>query len=649
MFNGGNLVLQNGGTFTDGGQRLQVIGDTLLRGSGATSATNGLLIQNSASANIFNFRNDGTQLLSVVAGQSLPVFIIAQRVTATNQNAYIRLLRYGNTDDANQAADFLGFYNASNLTGFRFQNGLGTGGGVTFNFIAAANIVSSNVVTINQTFNPTSGTDTITQLLVSPTINQTGGANGITRGLYVNPTLTAAADWRSIEWSNSTGWGLYGAGTANNYLAGDTYIGTTTTSATKLTIGGSETAVSAIARGELNNTTLIASANNDVLVGLDVTPTFTNGAFTGVTNLAARFGSSIQLSNAGGSSIQNNTGIPVISVSPSGLTFNSGASGAFMRFLPFQGASYSLYMFSNGNVGINSSGTDAGFRLDVNGTARVSGGLTVIKNQNLTTISNVTNTTSGNLSQSIFEAISSNGKCQFGKTSAGYSAFKTLLANDAYLYNVTSGNISILNDFSTGNINFAAGGVSTAQMTLTASGRLLLGTVSELTYVLDVNGGTARMNGSSTSRSGLEVGTMNHQFFATNNAFIAENAFYNGSAFQRVNTGFSSVAYFAGGGFQVGTLPSGSAGTTQASLNQRFFLTNSGTLAISDTISGGGNITLVASAVLQVDSTTKGFLPPRMTTTQKNAIGTPAAGLIVYDTDTNKLCCYNGTSWNDLF
>jgi hypothetical protein len=56
-----------------------------------------------------------------------------------------------------------------------------------------------------------------------------------------------------------------------------------------------------------------------------------------------------------------------------------------------------------------------------------------------------------------------------------------------------------------------------------------------------------------------------------------------------------------------------------------------------------------ASAQLDVSSTTKGFLPPRMTTTQKNAISSPASGLMVYDTDTNKLCCYNGTSWNDLF
>ena len=62
-----------------------------------------------------------------------------------------------------------------------------------------------------------------------------------------------------------------------------------------------------------------------------------------------------------------------------------------------------------------------------------------------------------------------------------------------------------------------------------------------------------------------------------------------------------------------------------------------------------GALSTVPSAILSATSTTRGFLPPRMTTTQKNAISSPAAGLVVYDTDTNKLCCYNGTSWNDLF
>lgn len=70
------------------------------------------------------------------------------------------------------------------------------------------------------------------------------------------------------------------------------------------------------------------------------------------------------------------------------------------------------------------------------------------------------------------------------------------------------------------------------------------------------------------------------------------------------------------------------------------------------TTSGGAYINTSnpnASAILQADSTTTGFLPPRMTTTQKNAIATPASGLVVYDSTTNKLCCYNGSTWNDLF
>jgi hypothetical protein len=62
-----------------------------------------------------------------------------------------------------------------------------------------------------------------------------------------------------------------------------------------------------------------------------------------------------------------------------------------------------------------------------------------------------------------------------------------------------------------------------------------------------------------------------------------------------------------------------------------------------------GTTTLNASAILQANSTTQGFLPPRMTTTEKNAIASPAAGLVVYDSTTNKLCCYNGSTWNDLF
>jgi hypothetical protein len=61
-----------------------------------------------------------------------------------------------------------------------------------------------------------------------------------------------------------------------------------------------------------------------------------------------------------------------------------------------------------------------------------------------------------------------------------------------------------------------------------------------------------------------------------------------------------------------------------------------------------GTTTLAASALLIVSSTTQGFLPPVMTTTQKNAITSPATGLIVYDNTLNKICVYNGTAWQTV-
>jgi hypothetical protein len=61
-----------------------------------------------------------------------------------------------------------------------------------------------------------------------------------------------------------------------------------------------------------------------------------------------------------------------------------------------------------------------------------------------------------------------------------------------------------------------------------------------------------------------------------------------------------------------------------------------------------GGASYEASASLVCGGTTTGFLPSRMTTTQVNAIASPAEGLVVYSTTENKLCLYNGTSWRKL-
>lgn len=55
-----------------------------------------------------------------------------------------------------------------------------------------------------------------------------------------------------------------------------------------------------------------------------------------------------------------------------------------------------------------------------------------------------------------------------------------------------------------------------------------------------------------------------------------------------------------------------------------------------------------ASAALDVQSTTKGVRMPNMTTTQKNAIASPAAGLMVFDTTLAKLCVYTGAAWQTV-
>ncbi|MBC7888977.1 MAG: DUF1566 domain-containing protein [Ferruginibacter sp.] len=60
---------------------------------------------------------------------------------------------------------------------------------------------------------------------------------------------------------------------------------------------------------------------------------------------------------------------------------------------------------------------------------------------------------------------------------------------------------------------------------------------------------------------------------------------------------------------------------------------------------GIGTTTPAASAQLDVTSTNKGFLPPRMSSTDRNAIASPSAGLTIYNTTINAVQVYNGTNW----
>jgi hypothetical protein len=123
-------------------------------------------------------------------------------------------------------------------------------------------------------------------------------------------------------------------------------------------------------------------------------------------------------------------------------------------------------------------------------------------------------------------------------------------------------------------------------------------------------------------------------------------------------SGFSSCDLQNTSGTQVGGF--GYGGTTAgAYTDQCYFYGTNRVLVLASQITqrhliidlsgrigiGNGISTVNAAAQLQVDSTTRGFLPPRMTTAQRDAITSVPAGLMIYNTSTNKLNFYNGSAW----
>lgn len=90
--------------------------------------------------------------------------------------------------------------------------------------------------------------------------------------------------------------------------------------------------------------------------------------------------------------------------------------------------------------------------------------------------------------------------------------------------------------------------------------------------------------------------------------------------------------------YVVGTLTVGGVSGSVLVVNSTNLIVD----ATTGSLSSGGSP--VAGAILALTSTSKGFLPPRMTSTQRTAITAPE-GLLVYDTTVKQWFGHNGSAW----
>jgi len=193
---------------------------------------------------------------------------------------------------------------------------------------------------------------------------------------------------------------------------------------------------------------------------------------------------------------------------------------------------------------------------------------------------------------------------------------------------------------STGILNIGSG-----QVYKDASGNVGIGTSSPTAKLSVVGSATLNANYAAwhPNATALQVNTASVWTNALTTGFSA-NIYYDSTYITRAITsnycGELKHSSSGVGGWDFNVSGSTTAGAAVA-MTTAMRINYSGNVGI-------GTSSPNASAILDAQSTTKGVRMPNMTTTQKNAIASPAAGLMVFDTILDKLCVYTGAAWQTI-
>jgi hypothetical protein len=598
--NSNSLMIRN-----DGNVGIGTTGTTarlVVRGSGTTSAAAALLVQNSG----------GSQLLLVDNSGRLQFGSESVRLMSTGNGSSVGITGRGLLLDS-----LIG--SATNIGEFTITGSISPSSGDTYTFRGRS------------TFIPTSGAATYSGLWVTTTINQTGGASGTTRGLFVDPVLTSAFDWRSIEWSNNTGWGLYGSGTANNYLAGNLSVGTTGSTA-RLVVRGTGTTSSSVS---------LSVQNSD---GNALFRVFDNGVVNFGTQLNRGFW-------------VNNDGSNIPDLAGASLRFSHSVSSQNQAGFVFRGA----------NVLNATSGTQTNATFD-QAFAPTSGAAAfnqILVSNSINQTGGASGTTRGlHVNPTLTSAF--DWRSIEWSNSSGWGLYGAGTAN-----NYLAGNLSVGTTGSTARL-VVVGSQPSGTTTWTAQFHNALGNSNSLMIRDDGNVGIGTNTpqsllqigtGSSVgviSTPALRIGTNANGFYTDNNRlFVVANGNFGGgfdssgfignSVYVNTTSGVNSLNIPKLGGYRLTAqgLTSGLAGNSVGDLA----LTTNNIPRLTITFSGNigvGTTAPNASSILELSSTTQGFLSPRMTTAQRDAIVSPATGLELFNTSIGSKQVYNGTEWEIL-